>query len=678
MSFNTFKKAMQEHFTLMLAQGNRKLFVTNVHREHMWETYLNAFPENERQEHNCNACKSFIRQYGNIVTVINGRISTIWDFPAEGTFANVALNLGVLVSGAPISDIFVTNENRIGVDKNHERKEDNSVVEWHHMCFHMPRELVQHRSVSLDTLRGDARTTVQVFKRSLDEIKLDVVDTVLELIAQNSLYRGQESKHALEVFRSAKEIYVTLTPEEQQIWCWVNSAHHGSSVSRIRNTAMGTLLVNLSEGMDLDTAVGKFEQIMAPANYKRPTAIITQKMIEQAESTIHELGYAESLGRRFATVDDISVNDTLFVDRNISQAAGSLLGDLKETVGVNPKSLTKVEEIPVDKFISDVLPKVNSVEVLFENRHVGNLVSLVAPKTPAAPSMFKWGNGFSWSYKDAVADSMKEKVKAAGGRVEGELRVSLEWYNYDDLDLHVVEPTGGTTRFGRSSEIYFSNKRSEISGGTLDVDANGGGATTREPVENIIFPSAGKMQEGLYKVYVNQFHRRETIDTGFAVEVECQGELFTFTQDKSPTGKLLIATFDYSRTKGIRLVEGLDSEVKGRSRTAWGVETNKFHKASMILKSPNYWGSSGYNTGNAHVFFVLDEAHNDEVARGFFNEFLKPELEQHKRVFEALGSRMKVDPADKQVSGLGFSSTIKSDVIVRVGGNFNRTLKIKF
>ena len=61
---------------------------------------------------------------------------------------------------------------------------------------------------------------------------------------------------------------------------------------------IGTLLVNVSNDMDLDTAVKKYEQIVAPANYKRPKAIFTKKMLEDAKKTISELGYMDSLNRR--------------------------------------------------------------------------------------------------------------------------------------------------------------------------------------------------------------------------------------------------------------------------------------------------------------------------------------------------------------------------------------------
>ncbi len=45
---------------------------------------------------------------------------------------------------------------------------------------------------------------------------------------------------------------------------------------------MGVLLVNISQGMELDTAVKKYEAMVAPANYKRPKGIYTKRMLEEA------------------------------------------------------------------------------------------------------------------------------------------------------------------------------------------------------------------------------------------------------------------------------------------------------------------------------------------------------------------------------------------------------------
>lgn len=663
-NFNAYREAMRKHFAQLIIQ-NPQLYITDVDKELLWETYLNSYPEEERQQHNCNACKSFIRHYGGVVGIIDGTVHSIWEFLADEPFQEVNIQLAGIVSDCQIVDYFVTDEKNMGRDHDHERQENGIVVEWEH--FHLTAPSIVSRD-NVDTIKAQMRDSRNVFKRSLNEITTSSVETVLELIAQGSLYRGEESKVVLAQFRALQHRYTQILPEHKDNFCWANAQGQGQAISRIRNTAVGTLLVNISEGMELDHAVRAFEAIMAPANYKRPTAVITQKMIEEAEKTITELGYERSLGRRFATVEDVTIKDLLFVDRNLIKSGGVLAAVLGHTDIVNPKSFTKLEEIPVAKFLSDIVPKISGVEVLLENRHLSNLVSVIAPVHPDAPSMFKWPNGFSWSYKDAVADSMKERVKAAGGKVDGELRISLEWYNFDDLDLVVAEPNGDL--------IYYANKLSH-SGGELDVDMNAGSGSSREAVENVIWPYQNtRMKEGQYTVYVNQYQRRETIDVGFKVEIECQGETLTFGYDKMVTEKIEVAQFNYSKSKGLTLVRSIGGESKTTSKTAWDIETNRFHRVSMVMHSPNHW--SDFKTGNAHLFFVIDKAHNNEFVRGFFNEFLKPELETHKHVFEALGSRMRVEPANKQLSGLGFSSTQHNDLIVKLEGQFSRTLRIKF
>ena len=94
------------------------------------------------------------------------------------------------------------------------------------------------------------------------------------------------------------------------------------------------------------------------------------------------------------------------------------------------------------------------------------------------------------------------------------------------------------------------------------------------------------------------------------------------------------------------------------------------------MMSPNYWDGRGI--GNKHFFFMLEGCRNEGKARGFFNEFLKSDLDQHRKVMEMVGNKLKTEESDRQLSGLGFSSTQRNSVLCRVQGSFNRIIRIKF
>lgn len=671
--FKSFKETFQRNFKYFL-ENQDTLYVTDVDKDTLWDAYINSFPAEIRQEYNCNCCRHFIKNYGNVVAIKQNRIITLWNFDAQDEFASVVKKLDEVVGKAKIRDVFVTKYTKLGTNSNVQLLPQEKALSygaltrtWEHLYFELPAKFKTRSSDSEAAVMGELRQVKDVFKRSLEEITMDAVDTVLELIAQNSLYRGAESQASLEQFRKIQLEYQALSDSLKDVFCWANFNKYGLSVSKIKNTAMGTLLMDISTGRELDEAVSAFERIMAPANYKRPNTIITKKMVEEAEKVIKEMGLEDALGRRFAAPEDLKVSNLLFVNRDVKKDS-SLFGELKDSVPVNPKSFSKVDEVSMKDFLDKVLPKANGIEVFVENKHHNHFVSLIGPKVAEAPSLFKWDNPFSWSYQNALADSLKEKVKAAGGKVDGVLRFSIQW-NEDgrsicDLDAHAYEPSG--------DHIYYASYkgRQTLMSGMLDVDMIRPISTG---VENITWLERKKMREGTYKFSVLNFDNGH--NTGFQAEIEFDGQIHSFQYDKKLMGEIVVATVTLDKN-GFSIKPKLESSTTVQSKNIWGLDTNRFHKVSMITKSPNYW--DGHSVGNEHLFFILEGAHNSELVRGFFNEFLKPELLKNKRVFEALGSRMKVEPSHKQISGIGFSSTLGGELIVKVEGSFARTLKIKF
>lgn len=683
MNFKQFKTELQLNFKNMVEDIDN-LFEVDVDRDQLWELYLDSFPNGtnpvfrERREYDDSACRQFVRNFGNVVKIKDNKIQTIWDFTTSDENFQVVIDaLDEMIKSHSVSDVYITKISKIGTDYNHEVLNGIS-HRWDHLFIELPSKLVSSKPYSEAEIKGELRSTKDVFKRSLNELTEESVLTVLELISQNSLYKGEEWEPLLKKFLEHKQNYDKLnTKKEKELYAWENSVIVGGALGRIRNHSIGTLLIDISEGKELDLAVKSYERIVAPSNYKRPQAIYTQKMLDEAQKKVEELGLRDSLSRRHANLDDIKVNNILFSNRDSGKritGTSDVFQEMSKSIPVNPKKFSKVEEIKIEDFIKNVLPTATELELLLENKHVANMTSLVAPINKEAPSMFKWDNAFSWAYSGNITDSsMKENVKMAGGNTEGVLRFSIQWndkdeYNRNDLDAHAVEPTG--------YKIYFGNRnRVSPSGGQLDVDIISP-IKNKPAVENIIWTSESKLSEGTYKMIVNNYHHSGGRD-GFRAEIEFNGQIFSFDYNKDIRSgdSVLVAEVTYSKENGFTIVEKLPSSTS--TKEIWGLTSNQFVPVSVVMYSPNYWDKQN-GIGNRHFFFMLKDCVNPERPNPFFNEYLKEELNQHRKVFEALGSKMAVQTTEDQLSGVGFSSTKRNEVTVKVKGQTERVLKVLF
>jgi Ca-activated chloride channel family protein len=134
---------------------------------------------------------------------------------------------------------------------------------------------------------------------------------------------------------------------------------------------------------------------------------------------------------------------------------------------------------------------------------------------------------------------MSSRLKREAAK-SGDVRVSLIWNNRNDLDLHVISPSG--------EEIFYARKKS-WDGGELDVDMNVRGETTK-PVENIFWPRGGA-PVGRYKVFVRNYHyhERNRGDTFFEVELWVNNEVTRYKGNVYGTGKYsdrIVCDFNYT------------------------------------------------------------------------------------------------------------------------------------
>ena len=117
-------------------------------------------------------------------------------------------------------------------------------------------------------------------------------------------------------------------------------------------------------------------------------------------------------------------------------------------------------------------------------------------------------------------EELRARLEREGAR-SSDVQVSLMWNNYNDLDLHVVCPSG--------ERIHGGNRKSAC-GGELDVDANVR-PDSRKPVENVVWPE-GEAPAGTYQVFVHYYKkhkkRRSKDPTKFQVIANAYGDLMEY------------------------------------------------------------------------------------------------------------------------------------------------------
>jgi hypothetical protein len=714
MEFKQFNEQIKTQFQKMCNTG--KLFKSSISGSEVWKTYLENFKDEDNKifrdpnssEHNCNCCHNFIRRYGNIISINSeGKLESIFSNIGEvGEYTDSAKACNILLVSNPIQAVFFEtyeelNKNlnyekttktqelfQLGVAFNHKQytKEEvdkfgivntEKVYVFDHFNVKLPKVFVDFSGKSIGAIEGLYRDKYSVFKRAMEEIPLDTLILVRDLINQGSLLDGAAHIHYINEyiqFHSYKPIVRTDN------WYWTMSYSMSESLAKFKNHLIGVLCTELAEGKELNAAVLSWNKRVDPVNYHKAVAPITETQKKLAEKFVIENGYIESFNRRLATIDDIKASEILYKNSDNAKTKSVTIFDSVKTSGTGRhkrSEFDKVEEVSIEKFMSDILPTTTNVELLMENKFEGNLVNLTTITDKEAKNIFKWNNPFSYTFNGNLAgkSQIKEAVQSRGGKTDAKVRVSIHFPDTtDDYDLHCFEPVDGT-------HIYYSNRRvMQRSSGMLDLDAQGidGKFPPEKRVENLTYSDLFKMPIGYYDIKVNNYSGRG-LHTKFNIEVEIEGDITLLEFDKlsrtnniESIGKLYYdgkaVTFTPENCKVI--------ESKTISKQLWNLDSNEFHKVNLVCLTPNHWSNN--NIGNKHYLFMLQGCKNPNQVRGFHNEHLISELLEHRKVLDVLGNSAMIESSENQLAGVGFNATIKDEVILRLSGSHKRIVKVKF
>jgi hypothetical protein len=252
--------------------------------------------------------------------------------------------------------------------------------------------------------------------------------------------------------------------------------------------------------------------LVLPHETKTPLVIVIDNVVHEEIAEVEELAVEVPVMEPEAEFPEPDI-DMVEVPMAPMEDHAALLEDM-QLGDVTPFEL----DVAVDE--ADLLANVPGA-------HAGeDVLGMVAAGRPRQGGAGLGGQGFG--------GEVGRRLAMAGART-GDVQVSLAWNNVNDIDLHVVAPSG--------ERIFFGHRWSRCGGG-LDVDMNVTPATPHA-VENIFWPH-DRAPRGEYAVLVHHFCLHVRLDpTPFEVHVLVRGRKAVFRGVVSASqGPVLVARFN--------------------------------------------------------------------------------------------------------------------------------------
>jgi hypothetical protein len=97
---------------------------------------------------------------------------------------------------------------------------DKTVRNWNHFYGSVA---ARHISPERDKVRGEYNTAAQILQRGLTELQPSAIQTIVDLIDNNTLYRGAEHSVTVKNFQKMQKKFAKLTSEDDRnrFVCWV-------------------------------------------------------------------------------------------------------------------------------------------------------------------------------------------------------------------------------------------------------------------------------------------------------------------------------------------------------------------------------------------------------------------------------------------------------------------------
>lgn len=399
-SFDAWVDRIQARVT---ALGKRPLFVSVV--DSAWDVYLQAFPSELRQYHNCNTCRSFFKSLANVVYVDEkgGLVPLLWDeADAPEHYKASVRALAESLASSTIAGPFLLDPDLKA--KTATRETVGVRVDkagFHHFSVRLDPSAVFTKTGGSDhgATLGARTGRLEQVRRALVEWDLPVLERARDALRSGTFWAPEKVLPQLDWLLELKREWTSLPSRARTPYLWRKTQEAPEGFCHPRSGMLGTLMDSLLAGASLEDARKAFNAKMDPLRYMRPTAAPGEQQIAKAEKLFEEPGLAPALLRRVAYLEDVA---PWFLWSPAPPAApattGGVFGHLRTPVKPGaPEKVGPAVSMSLAKFMNRVLPTATSIK--YRVPHDISAITLTTAVNPDAPSLMMWNNPFSWYFK---------------------------------------------------------------------------------------------------------------------------------------------------------------------------------------------------------------------------------------------------------------------------------------
>lgn len=394
-SYEEYLEHLQGTFDARLKSGNECLFTTDA--SELYEAFLTAIPEGDRQTHNCHACRDFVRKFGGLVTIDEqGRTNPLlWDPEMAPSYLRSSVeDLARRVRRARVTGVFLCSDKRWG---------QPVTGAWRHLAIVPPKSLLHQNPVknAHQTMAEKREDYLQV-TRALAEFSTAALQQAVTILESEQLYRSEKLLGAVQWLRNLRLRRDAAHGPARANLVWRAVAQAPAGFCHPRSGMAGTLLEDIAAGLTFDAVRERFAAKMHPLRYQRPQAAPAAGNIAQAEKLVEQLVLKAALQRRFARLEE--VQKLWAPTPRVEEVGSGVFGHLK------PKS-ARPEVAPLrmpattmtwEKFQRTVLPTARRME-FYVPVGPSSFMALVTAVDPEAPPLLQWDlpearNPVSWYF----------------------------------------------------------------------------------------------------------------------------------------------------------------------------------------------------------------------------------------------------------------------------------------